>query len=144
MGFFESSTVSLTNLEPTTSTITNNVLTGSTVAGATTSTGVALAIKQDGDSELSIDKKRGASTALTSSIGTSLLLSGCTGLPKDYDEEAQAIDWTAEDTQETHNITDQEELFASLSAENQRRILAGINQKIEAITTEQPTVGRHR
>ena len=144
MGFFESSTVSLTNLEPTTSTITNNVLTGSTVAGATTSTGVALAIKQDGDSELSIDKKRGASTALTSSIGTSLLLSGCTGLPKDYDEEAQAIDWTAEDTQETHNITDQEELFASLSTETQLRILAEIDQKIEAITTEQPTVGRHR
>ena len=144
MGFFESSTVSLTNLEPTTSTITNNVLTGSTVAGATTSTGVALAIKQDGDSELSIDKKRGASTALTSSIGTSLLLSGCTGLPKAYAEEAQAIDWTAKDTQETHNITDQEELFASLSTENQLRILAEIDQKIEAITTEQPTVGRHR
>lgn len=79
MGFFESSTLSLTNLEPTTSLLTNNVLTGSTALGTTTSTGVALTVTSNDDGEFSFDKKRVASTAATTSVSSSLLLSGCTG-----------------------------------------------------------------
>lgn len=144
MGFSESSTISVTNLEPTTSTVTNNVLTGSTTVGATTSTGVALAIDKDNDGNLYFDKKKVGATAVTTSVSSSLLLSGCTGLPEAYAEEAEAIKWTAKQTEETNYLRDKEELFAALSRDKQIEILLKINQKIEAATTEQVTTARHR
>ena len=145
MNFLDSSTISLTNLEPTTSTLTNNSLMGSTTVGATTTTGVAGTLSKDENGEWFVDKKKAVATSASFLGGTSTItLSGCTGLPEAYAEEAQALNWTAAQTEEVYYLKDQEELFGSLPEEEQLKKLASNNQRIEEIEAEQPTVGRHR
>lgn len=145
MNFLDSSTISLTNLEPTTSTLTNNSLMGSTTVGATTTTGVAGTLSKDENGELFVDKKKAVATSASFLGGTSTItLSGCTGLPEAYAEEAQALNWTAAQTEEVYYLKDQEELFGSLPEEEQLKKLARTNQRIEELEAEQTTVGRHR
>ena len=145
MNFLDSSTISLTNLEPTTSTLTNNSLMGSTTVGATTTTGVAGTLSKDETGELFVDKKKAVATSASFLGGTSTItLSGCTGLPEAYAEEAQALNWTAAQTEEVYDLRNREELFDSLPEEEQLRILAAIDQKIEETTEKQQTVARHR
>lgn len=145
MNFLDSSTISLTNLEPTTSTLTNNSLMGSTTVGATTTTGVAGTLSKDENGEWYVDKKKAVATSASFLGGTSTItLSGCTGLPEAYAEEAQALNWTAAQTEEVYYLKDQEELFGSLPEEEQLKKLARTNQRIEELEAEQATVGRHR
>ena len=145
MNFLDSSTISLTNLEPTTSTLTNNSLMGSTTVGATTTTGVAGTLSKDENGEWFVDKKKAVATSASFLGGTSTItLSGCTGLPEAYDEEAQEQKWTAAQTEEVYYLKDQEELFGSLPEEEQLKKLARTNQRIEELEAEQATVGRHR
>lgn len=145
MNFLDSSTISLTNLEPTTSTLTNNSLMGSTTVGATTTTGVAGTLSKDENGEWFVDKKKAVATSASFLGGTSTItLSGCTGLPEAYAEEAQALNWTAAQTEEVYYLKDQEELFGSLPEEEQLKKLARTNQRIEELEAEQTTVGRHR
>lgn len=145
MNFLDSSTISLTNLEPTTSTLTNNSLMGSTTVGATTTTGVAGTLSKDENGEWFVDKKKAVATSASFLGGTSTItLSGCTGLPEAYAEEAQALNWTAAQTEEVYYLKDQEELFGSLPEEEQLKKLARTNQRIEELEAEQATVGRHR
>ena len=118
---------------------------GSTTVGATTTTGVAGTLSKDENGERFVDKKKAVATSASFLGGTSTItLSGCTGLPEAYAEEAQALNWTAAQTEEVYYLKDQEELFGSLPEEEQLKKLARTNQRIEELEAEQTTVGRHR
>lgn len=130
MGIFESSTISLVSLEPTTSTLTSNVITTSTTIGATTTIGGLSTLERDKDGNHQVNPKKLA-LVLGTSIGTSALSSVNlhTPLAEEYKEQAAQMGITVDQENAINEARNVEEWFESLSDEQQIEFLASLDQK---------------
>lgn len=133
MGSFDSSTISISNLEPTTSTLSGNVVPATTTLGGTTTTGTLWVVDKDEDGEMRVNPKKlaGLVGTITTTTSTSLNVNSAMAA----ENKAQAIEMGITEEQEeavnqTRNI---EEWFESLSNEEQENFLAMIDQKEQEI-----------
>lgn len=144
MGIFESSTLSITNLEPTTSTLTGNVMPGTTTLGASTTVGSLWAIDKDTDGNKQVNPKKLTAligTTATSSTTTSLNLN--TTAADDYAKEAATMEITEEHVEAVNQTRNIEEWFESLSDEEQIELLASVDQKLDEVQNEVKEVSKH-
>lgn len=138
MGIFESSTLSITNLEPTTSTLSSNIMPGTTTLGASTTTGALWVVDTDKDGNKYVNPKKLAGligTTATTSTSTSLNLNSA--MAEENKVQAAEMGITAKQekaVQDTRNI---EEWFESLSDEEQLELLASVDQKLAEVQNGQ-------
>lgn len=140
MSILESSLLSALNGDST-STILSGNLPGVTTLGGGTTTSALFTIGKDKDGNNEIKPNRVLTTlGATTTSSTTLYLQSQTGLPAEYTQEANKIGWTKEQTEEVNKIRDLEEWFASLSEEEQNRLLTSMNEKEQELSHEENTV----
>lgn len=146
MGFLDSSTISSTNLEPTTWTLSGSQLELTSSLGTTSTAGAVFAIDKDEDGKKYLNPKKVAGL-LGSSIGTTTLSTSINLNPAfaaEYQVQAAEMGITVEQEMAVNQARNVEEWFESLSDEEQIQLLASIDQKAEelqnaAITEKVPT-----
>ena len=139
MGIFESSTLSLTNLEPTTWTLSGSQVELTTSLGITTTAGAIYAIDEDKDGNKYVNPKKLAmllgvglgSTTLSSSINLKSVFA------EEYHTQAETMGITVEQEQAVNETRNIEEWFESLSDEEQLQLLSSIDEKKQALEKEQ-------
>ena len=139
MGIFESSTLSLTNLEPTTWTLSGSQVELTTSLGITTTAGAIYAIDEDKDGNKYVNPKKLAmllgvglgSTTLSSSINLQSVFA------EEYHTQAETMGRTVEQEQAVNETRNIEEWFESLSDEEQLQLLSSIDEKKQALEKEQ-------
>ena len=139
MGIFESSTLSLTNLEPTTWTLSGSQVELTTSLGITTTAGAIYAIDEDTDGNKYVNPKKLAmllgvglgSTTLSSSINLQSVFA------EEYHTQAETMGITVEQEQAVNETRNIEEWFESLSDEEQLQLLSSIDEKKQALEKEQ-------
>ena len=139
MGIFESSTLSLTNLEPTTWTLSGSQVELTTSLGITTTAGAIYAIDEDKDVNKYVNPKKLAillgvglgSTTLSSSINLQSVFA------EEYHTQAETMGITVEQEQAVNETRNIEEWFESLSDEEQLQLLSSIDEKKQALEKEQ-------
>lgn len=139
MGIFESSTLSLTNLEPTTWTLSGSQVELTTSLGITTTAGAICAIDEDKDGNKYVNPKKLAillgvglgSTTLSSSINLQSVFA------EEYHTQAETMGITVEQEQAVNETRNIEEWFESLSDEEQLQLLSSIDEKKQALEKEQ-------
>ena len=139
MGIFESSTLSLTNLEPTTCTLSVSQVELTTSLGITTTAGAIYAIDEDKDGNKYVNPKKLAmllgvglgSTTLSSSINLQSVFA------EEYHTQAETMGITVEQEQAVNETRNIEEWFESLSDEEQLQLLSSIDEKKQALEKEQ-------
>ena len=146
MGIFESSTISLTNLEPTTWTLSGSQIELTSSLGTTSTAGAIYAVDKDEDGNMFLFLYKVAGL-LGSSIGTTTLSTSINLNPAfaaEYQVQAAEMGITVEQEMAVNQARNVEEWFESLSDEEQIQLLASIDQKAEelqnsAITEKVPT-----
>ena len=139
MGIFESSTLSLTNLEPTTWTLSGSQVELTTSLGITTTAGAIYAIDEDKDGNKYVNPKKLAmllgvglgSTTLSYSINLQSVFA------EEYHTQAETMGITVEQEQAVNETRNIEEWFESLSDEEQLQLLSSIDEKKQALEKEQ-------
>lgn len=135
MGIFESSTISLTNLEPTTWTLSGSQIELTSSLGTTSTAGAIYAVDKDEDSNMFLNPKKVAGL-LGSSIGTTTLSTSINLNPAfsaEYQAQAAEMGITVEQEMAVNQARNVEEWFESLSDEEQIQLLASIDQKAEEL-----------
>lgn len=135
MGILESSTLSLTNLEPTTWTLSGGTIPSSTTLGSTTTVALATTLDLDENGNRYVNPKKLrrllGTTAATTTISSSMNMKSA--FAAEYHEQAVALGITAEQEIAVNQERNVEEWFESLSDEEQIQLLMNIDQKEQTL-----------
>lgn len=135
MGIFESSTISLTNLEPTTWTLSGSQIELTSSLGTTSTAGTIYAVDKDEDGNMFLNPKKVAkllgTTAATTTISSTINFQSA--FAAEYQAQAAEMGITVEQEMAVNQARNVEEWFESLSDEEQIQLLASIDQKAEEL-----------
>lgn len=137
MAILESSTLSLTNLTPTTGTLTGNAVPGTTTLGVSTTTTARLVIDKDKDGRKVNPKKLSTATTVSTITSTSMSINLNSGIAHETKQQATEMGITEETFAAVNDINNVLENFDSLTDEQQVAWLVAISEKEQTLQNEQ-------